>query len=50
VARLIPEPKRAPRKIKWPDFTARARAYCGDVVWTDEDVKRIKDREERDFS
>jgi len=49
VARLIPEPQSTPRKIKWPDFAARARAYSDGAVLTDEDVQRIKDAEERSF-
>jgi antitoxin (DNA-binding transcriptional repressor) of toxin-antitoxin stability system len=47
VARLIPEPAPAPRKIKWPDFAARAKAYCGDFVLSDEAWQRMKDAEER---
>ena len=47
VARLIPEARPAPRKVRWPDIVARAKSYCGEVVLTDEDVKRMKDAEER---
>ena len=49
VARLIPEPKPTPRKVEWPDIMARLKSYCGDVVLTDEDLKRMKDAEERSF-
>ena len=47
VARLIPEPKPAPRKVEWPDVVARAKRYCGDFVLSDAAVKRMKDAEER---
>jgi len=50
VARLIPEPQPVPRKVEWPDIVARTKSYCGDAVLTDEDMKRMKDEEERDFS
>jgi prevent-host-death family protein len=50
VARLVPEPKPTPRKVEWPDIMARVKSYCGDVVLTEKDMKRMKDEEERDFS
>jgi antitoxin (DNA-binding transcriptional repressor) of toxin-antitoxin stability system len=49
VALVSPPPAPKPRKIQWPDFAARARAYCGDTVLTDADIKRMKDEEEREF-
>ncbi len=50
IAQVIPPTPAKPRKVEWPDFAARARAYCGDVVLSDEDVARLKDDEERSFS
>ena len=49
VARLIPEPKPTPRKVEWPDIMARLKSYCGDRVLTGEDMRRMKDEEERSF-
>jgi prevent-host-death family protein len=50
VAQVTPPPAPKPRKIQWPDIVARTKSYCGEVVLTDEDMKRMKDEEERDFS
>ncbi len=50
VARLVPDMPAKPGKVQWPDIVARVKSYCGDTVLTDEDMKRIKDREERRFS
>ena len=49
VARLVPDRPAKPGKVKWPDIMARLKSYCGDVVLTDEDMKRMKDAEERSF-
>ena len=49
VARLVPDKPAKPGKVEWPDIMARLKSYCGDVVLTDDDMKRMKDEEERSF-
>jgi len=49
VARLVPDGPAKPGKVEWPDIMARLKSYCGDVVLTNDDMKRMKDDEERSF-
>lgn len=41
IAQVTPPPAAKPRKIKWPDFAARARAYSDGVCLTAEQAARI---------
>jgi antitoxin (DNA-binding transcriptional repressor) of toxin-antitoxin stability system len=45
IAMLTPVKPSAPKKIKMPDFEARRRAIWGDRVFSEEEVKAMREEE-----